>query len=107
MSDKKPWEEEWGYDPNDASEEFIIRSAERREVASPSHDTTDTDLRFISAAPDMARAILTEFGSFGGDDDGEWHTNECWGHQQGSARVPCARRCRATRAALQKAGVLP
>lgn len=63
--------------------------------------------RLIVAAPEIARALLQDFGSFGGENDAEWHTNECWAAQQGPGRVACARRCRTTKALLTKAGVIP
>jgi len=96
----KPWEQEWGQFNLDAR--VVTRSHDGLVVADPrgdSHAETVGLAQFISAAPDMARALMMT----GGVHHGEWHANSCWI----APFQPCNDKCRAAREALRKAGVLP
>jgi hypothetical protein len=107
MSDKTPWEEKWIQHPSNTptfANAWVVYGGGNGPIVVT---TAGVDrARFISAAPDMARALLAH-GSYGGVNDSAWHTKDCWGGQNAVADRPCTSRCLRTSAALKKGGVIP
>lgn len=98
MSDKKPWEEEWRVHPLDFRAVASFRTGlVVCDVRAPPAVNGREVSALISAAPDMARALLATGSSRG---DGQWHCHDCAG-------VNCYEWCATVRAALTRAGVLP
>jgi hypothetical protein len=101
----KPHEQEWTYEP--AREGFFGHhqhvNAGGVLIPPPSAPDEDTEalLRFIAAAPEMARALLDVTPIV----DGVAHSPLCGVHGLGADRR-CHYTCESINAALRKAGVL-
>lgn len=98
----KPHEETWKRKGNDV----VATDREKRRVLMSvrlfPEDHASLDL--AAAAPDMARAILRlGYVRRGGDES--WHSDICNELNDGS--MDCEESCKAAKAALKKAGVLP
>lgn len=95
----KPHEQEWvaGLEPYGNGERVVVRANEGRTVAhfpvfdSKSRAARKANADLISAAPDMARALLADLEDHGG----AYSSDPC-------RCAPCERR----RTALRKAGVI-
>lgn len=103
----KPWERAWRVGSVNPCEVLEVNASEPKEykwdevantyAGEDSRDDSIALARFISAAPDMARALLALGRT---DGTGEWHTDVCYEYEHG-------KQCENARAALRKAGVLP
>lgn len=92
----KPHEQEWGHNSSRLHGGYVYNAATRDDVAHVNRDYEDAR-PLIAAAPDMARALLSEL-----DPDG--HVIACG--NGGDSPDDCSPRCRKVTAALRKAGVL-
>lgn len=96
---KKPWEQTW---TGPIENEWVARDVEtglnRLHVYNDTMTKEESDevVRFASAAPDMARALLMWL-----PEDG--HTQECGSRRRDEQA--CSLECSTTRIALRKAGV--
>lgn len=91
----RPHEEEWTNYQSGAANNGITERGSKRVVAT--RITTYDAAMLISAAPDMARWMLSQGEPL--CKSGEWHLKTCGG--------ACDPECTEYRAALTKAGVLP
>lgn len=107
----KPHEEEWIVHPLD-SRAVVKRDAANAEedglvvadIRRPLHEDGREVAALISAAPNMARALLAN-GYVRNMGDGLWHTLAC--NDQNDGGASCLGSCTQARVALAKAGVLP
>lgn len=111
---KAPHEQEWSvrqtaYGPvvESGSDEAVclvyLPAAEKGETYASARKRCDTRAVLISAAPDMAQALLNH-GAFGGESNADWHTHSCWVTK--TKDTVCLGACELDRAALRKAGVI-
>ena len=115
----KPWEQEWSVDPN--SPDFVVDVGPRYATVAKAmalwpmdvatHQQVTGELaKFISAAPDMARALLdvaSEDASLSVDGMPCWCTRQGRERMRDSGIIRHEGFCDRARAALRKAGVIP
>lgn len=102
----KPHEEEWAvYQSGKANHGVRRKGGGKGSVVATRIETYD-EAMLLSAAPDMARALLVSgCVRVGGTPVEKWHTDHCW-DKQDCGRYECLPDCVAARAALTRAGVL-
>ena len=102
----KAHEQEWMVFPGSATSlgQTAVTDATHRMVALTRVEDGAELAALISAAPDMARALLGvgRFAVEPNGDAGVWHTEACWQ----TSRAMCTPDCQKARDALRKAGVV-
>lgn len=94
----KPHEQEWRTETSPGYGRVYIVADDDRMTCETRAEDGDEIARLISAAPDMARALLAFVSDSG-------HTPDCG--YSGYPDHKCSDECAGARAALRKAGVIP